>query len=64
MRKMKMAMKRVNMKEHDDEAADLEYWLSRPPGERLAAVTMLSGQLKKPGQRMDKTHISFRKMKK
>lgn len=63
MRKMKMVVKKVKMKEHNDEAADLAYWLSRPVSERLAAVTQLSMQFKKPGQRMDRTHISFRKMK-
>src|SRR6202022_3206536 len=36
-RKMAMVVKRVNMKEHDDAAADLKYWLSRPVRERLAA---------------------------
>jgi hypothetical protein len=63
MRKIKMVVKKVKMKEHDDRAANLKYWLSRPVSERLAAVTMLSAQYKKPGQRMDRTHIVKRKMK-
>jgi hypothetical protein len=62
-RKMAMVVNRFNMKEHDDEKADLAYWLSRPVSERLSAVTMLSGQFKKPGQRMDRTHVVRRKRK-
>lgn len=62
-RKMAMVMKRVNMKTHNDEAADLTYWLSRPVAERLAAVTSLSGQFKESGQRMDKTKVIRRKIK-
>ena len=42
MRKMKMVVKIVNMKEHHDDVADLEYWLSRPPIERISAVTSIT----------------------
>lgn len=62
-RKIAVHVARVKMKNHDDDLADFKYWLSRPVSERLAAVTSLSAQFKKPGQRMDKTHISRRKMK-
>ncbi|MEO7922436.1 MAG: hypothetical protein ABIR30_02075 [Chitinophagaceae bacterium] len=62
-RKIIMVAMRVSMRQHNDEAADLAYWLSRPVGERLAAATRLSGQLKKKGQLMDKTHVVKRRMK-
>jgi len=62
-RKMAMVVKKVKMKGHDEEAQNLNYWLSRPVSERLAAVTRLSGQLKKRGQLMDKTHVVKRRLK-
>ena len=60
-RKIAMVVNRVPMRIHNDEAADREYWLSRPPVERLRAVTQLSMQFLAKGQRMDKTHIVKRK---
>lgn len=55
-RKIAMVKKQFKMHSHDEEKQDLEYWLSRPVAERLAAVTRLSAQLKKsPRKRMDKT---------
>lgn len=62
-RKMVMVAKKVNMRKHDDEKADLAYWLSRPVKERLEAVTRLSGQFKKKGQRMDRLHVVKRRMR-
>src|SRR5687767_9639282 len=54
-RRMAMVATRVNMRTHDEGAADTAFWLSRPAAERLEAVTRLSGMLKKrKNQRMDK----------
>lgn len=47
----------------DEKKQDLEYWLSRPAKERLAAVTFIISQSLKKGQRMDKTIVHFKKMK-
>lgn len=62
-RKMAMVANRVNMRQHDDEAADLAYWLSRPAKERLEAVTSLSAQFMKKGQRMDRSHVVKRRVR-
>ena len=62
-RKMAMVAKRVNMRQRDDEAGDLAYWLSRPVKERLEAVTLLSTQFMKKGQRMDRLHVVKRRMR-
>jgi len=56
-REIAMVVNRVPMRTHDEEAADRAYWLSRPPAERLRAVTQLSMQFLAKGQRMDKTHV-------
>jgi hypothetical protein len=62
-RKILMVAKKVKMRTHDEVKQNLNYWLSRPVGERLDAVTRLSAQLKKrPDQRMDKS--IYRKRKK
>jgi hypothetical protein len=61
-REMAMVATRVPMRTHDEGAADKAYWLSRPPAERLEAVTRLSSMLKKrKNERMDKTHVVKRK---
>lgn len=62
-RKMAMVATRVKQENHNEELADLTYWLSRPAKERLEAVTALRAQFMNPGERMDKSHISKRKMK-
>ncbi|HSU27158.1 MAG TPA: hypothetical protein VLJ68_02175 [Chitinophagaceae bacterium] len=61
-RKIAMVGKRVDRKTHDDDAADKAYWLSRPVKERLDALTFLRAQFLKKGQRMDRTHITKRKL--
>jgi hypothetical protein len=50
------------LKEIDEEEEDIKYWLSRPPQERIAAVTRLISKSLEPGQRMDKTVIVRRKL--
>ncbi len=62
-RKMVMVAQQINLKDPQQEANDLAYWLSRTPQERLQAVTMLIRQNMTAGQRMDKTVFSKRPMK-
>ncbi|WP_106928766.1 hypothetical protein [Adhaeribacter arboris] len=45
------------------EDEDFYYWLSRPVVERLQAVTLIVSQSLTPGQRLDKTAVSRRKLK-
>jgi len=51
------------MKESDQAALNLQYWLSKTPQERLAAVTFLINQNLAPSQRMDKTKFSKKSLK-
>ncbi len=51
------------LKALDEKKQDLEYWLSRPAKERLAAVTFIISQSLKKGQRMDKTMVHVKKLK-
>ena len=62
-RKIAMVKHQHDMKTHDQASRDLEYWLTKIPQERLAAVTFLIKQKLKPGQGMDKTVFSTRKSK-
>lgn len=50
------------LKEIDEDLEDMQYWLSRPPHERIAAVTLLISKSLKSGQRMDKTFVTKRKL--
>lgn len=52
---------RQPLKTLDEKKQDLEYWLSRPAKERLAAVTFIVFQSLKKGQRMDKTMVHIKK---
>lgn len=60
---MKMVRNQMSMKDSDQSAEDLQYWLSKTPQERLAAVTFLVNQNLSPGQRMDKTKFSQIRLK-
>jgi hypothetical protein len=62
-RKMAMVAKQISLKDQNQESADLEYWLSKTPQERLRAVTTLITQNMTNEQRMDKTVTSKRLMK-
>lgn len=53
-RRMAMVARRISMDQYDQGFEDLEYWLTKTPKERVAAVTFLVNQTLKPGQRMDK----------
>lgn len=50
------------LKEIDEEQEDINYWLSKSPIERFAALTMIIRQSLKPGERMDKTFVVQRQM--
>ena len=55
-------VRKAVLKEIDESYEDMLYWLSRPPRERIAAVTQLRAQSLKPGQRLDKTVLIRRKL--
>ncbi|MDB5125688.1 MAG: hypothetical protein JWP94_3817 [Mucilaginibacter sp.] len=55
-------VRKAILKEIDEEYEDMMYWLSRPPQERIAAVTELISHSLKPSQRMDKTVVIKRKL--
>ena len=40
-RKIEMVRKQLTLEYNDEAALDLQYWLSKTPQERLAAVTFL-----------------------
>ncbi len=56
-------IRKVLLKEADDAANDLDYWLSKPPSKRVAAVTYIISQSLNKGQRMDKQKIIKRKIR-
>ncbi len=56
-------VRKVQLREANDKLNDLEYWLSKTPVERLAAVTEIIFQSMRPDQRMDKGKIVKRKLK-
>ena len=62
-RKIVPVLRRVMMKDANDEQHDLEYWLGRPVKERAAAVTYIISQSLKTGQRMDKSKLVKKQMK-
>jgi len=62
-RKIEMVRKQLTLEYNDEAALDLQYWLSKTPQERLAAVTFLINQNLAPGQRMDKTKFSKKSLK-
>ncbi|WP_207422833.1 hypothetical protein [Desertivirga brevis] len=51
-------VRKVALKDANDDENDLRYWLSRPVQERAAATTFLVMQMLKKGQRMDKTVVN------
>jgi hypothetical protein len=61
--KMERVVKKVAMRDLDEEAENLAYWLSKSPVERLAAAGFIVGQSMKKGERMDKTFVQKRKLK-
>jgi len=55
-------VRQAALKDIDEELEDMLYWLSKPPRERVAAVTRLISKSLEPGQRMDKTFVVKRKL--
>jgi hypothetical protein len=43
-RKIEMTARKIDMKDHDQTAEDIVYWLAKAPSERLRAVTFLTAQ--------------------
>ncbi|MFN3852325.1 MAG: hypothetical protein ACK4NY_23010 [Spirosomataceae bacterium] len=62
-RKIAMVANQIHLKDPHQEEADLAYWLSKTPQERLQAVTLLIRQHIPVGQRMDRTVSAKRTMK-
>jgi len=56
-------VRKVKLKEAGDEKHNLEFWLSKTPLIRLAAVTEMIAQSLTRFQRMDKTRIVKRKLR-
>lgn len=57
-REIAPVLRRVKMKEANDEIRDWEYWLSQPVKKRAEAITFLVSQMLEDGQRMDKTFVN------
>lgn len=55
--------KKGRLSEINESKEDLQYWLSRPAGERIAAVTFLVFQSLSEGQRMDKSVVRKKRSK-
>ncbi|MEX8546983.1 MAG: hypothetical protein V5804_05215 [Mucilaginibacter sp.] len=62
-RKIALVVRKVMLKEANDEERDLQYWLNKPVKERAAAVTYLIAQSLAKGQRMDKTVVVKKNLK-
>lgn len=56
-RKIAPVVRKVTMKNANDEQYDLEYWQHKSVKERAAAVTFIISQSLKKGQRMDKSKL-------
>jgi len=61
--KLEKVVRKVLLHEIDEELEDLEYWLSKSPQERVAAVTFIVSQSLIPGQRIDKTMVKKRQLR-
>ena len=56
-RKIAPVVRKVMMKNANDEQCDLEYWQGKSVKERATAVTFIISQSLKKEQRMDKTKL-------
>lgn len=56
-------LRRVIMKDADDDTRDLNYWLSQTAAKRVEAATFLVSQMLKKGQRMEKSIVNKIKLK-
>ena len=55
-------VRKAVLKDIDEGYEDMQYWLSKTPQERIAAVTKLRSHSLTPGQRLDKTVVIKRKL--
>jgi ABC-type transport system involved in cytochrome c biogenesis ATPase subunit len=62
-RKIAMVSHQDNLKRSSQVNDDLQYWLTKTPQERLAAVTFLVKQNLRPSQKMDKSATSQKTFK-
>lgn len=62
-RKIMPILRKVKLKEANDYAQDLKYWMAKTAAERLSAVTFLVRQSIKSDLKMDKTKIKKRKLR-
>ena len=62
-RKIALVVRKVMLKDANDEERDLKYWLTKQVKERAAAVTYLISQSLTKGQRMDKTIVVKKSLK-
>jgi hypothetical protein len=51
-------LRKVQMKQAEDQVHDWQYWISQSVVKRAEAVTFLVSQMLKKGQRMDKTIVN------
>jgi len=56
-------LRRVPLKEAQDDIRDWQYWLSQPVAKRAEAVTFLVAQMMRRGQRMNKKVVNKVKMR-
>jgi hypothetical protein len=56
-------VRKVSLKEANDQFNDLEYWLNKPPLERISALTNIISQSIKKGQKINKQKVVKRKIK-
>lgn len=61
--RMMPVVRRRKLSDIDEGVEDLMYWRSKPPKDRIAAVTFIISQSIKPGVRLDKSAVVRRKMK-
>lgn len=52
---IKKVVAKSNLKDSSSIKADLEYWLSKPPEERVAAVDYLRRQYNDSGERLQRS---------
>lgn len=60
--KIVQVVRKAVLKDIDESYEDLQYWLTKTPQERIAAVTELRSHSLLPGQRLDKTVVVKRKL--
>lgn len=56
-------VRKRNLHEIDEGKEDVQYWQSKPACERIAAVTFMISQSLKKGERMDKSIVRKRRLK-